>query len=100
MKIRPGQEPLDRTLDLPEAFKKILLRLPVRISNIVSQDVIPCRGRIRVKERKQKYFRNMCRKGSSQEDGLAMIPFGERTSANNSLVLKSAHSCPYPKNRL
>lgn len=71
--IRPGQESLDRTLDLPEAFRKLLLRHTVRVRDVVSQFVVRCRERIRVKERKQVDFRNMRRIGPSQEDGLAML---------------------------
>jgi len=71
--IRSRQESFDGTLDLPEAFQKVLLCLPVRIGDVVSQGVILRPGRIRVKERKQENLRNMIRKGLSQEDCLAML---------------------------
>jgi hypothetical protein len=73
MKIRPGKEPLDRTLDLPEAFQELLLRLPVRIGDVVSQSMVLGRERIRVEQWKQKNFLNMVRECFSHERGLTML---------------------------
>jgi hypothetical protein len=78
MIMTPDEDPiaikiLDRTLDLSEAFQELLLRLPVRIGNIVSLGVLPCRGGIRVEQWKQKYFPNMTRESFSHERGLPML---------------------------
>jgi len=51
MKIRSRKEPIDRTLDLSEAFHKVLRRLSVRIGDVESPGIVPGRERFSVKHR-------------------------------------------------
>ena len=72
-KFRLRQKSLDGSLDLPEAFQKVILRLAVRIWNVVSQGVVPGRWRVHVEQREQKDFRIMPGESPSKECSLTML---------------------------
>jgi len=73
VKIRSRQKTLDRTLDLSETFEELLLRLAVRIGDVVSQSVVTAKMRIRVEQWKQKYFPDMVREIFPHERSLPML---------------------------